>query len=129
MAGNFDVLVMSVMERTMLADAYNAITKTDNWKFMRDFEPKPDEGFMLSSSPELQEIGKHITYGHSGMSYGVTMRTMQFIAKNGWEEFASPFKRSLVHEIFAYFGVSTDPSVKCPIHPEMTSYACMDCNH
>ena len=129
MEGNFDVLVMSDSERAMLADAYKAITKTNNWEFMRTFKPNPHEGFMLSSTPELQDIAKHMTQRHSGSTYAETMRTMEFIAKKGWKEFASSFKRDLAREIFAYMGVSTDPSVKCPLHPDITSYACMECNH
>lgn len=50
-----------------------------------DGKGENEEGFMFSTSPELTEINKHMKYeGHSGASYGCTMRRIEFIAKKGW---------------------------------------------
>lgn len=43
-------------------------------------------GFMFSDAAELRDIDREMKYdGHSGASYGMTMRVMEFIAKNGWD--------------------------------------------
>jgi hypothetical protein len=46
------------------------------------------QGFMFSDAPELRDIDLHMKYdGHSGASYGWTMRNMEHIAKNGWDSY------------------------------------------
>lgn len=71
-------------ERMMLEDAYNAITLSENW----DFVKQDCASFMFSQSPKIWEITAKMNYtGHSGASFGLTMRTMQFIAKHGMDAF------------------------------------------
>jgi hypothetical protein len=71
----------------MLADAYQAITACDLWEWMRVFRPKEGEGFMFANHPNLDRINEEMKYGgHSGSSYGWTMRQMESIAKRGWDE-------------------------------------------
>lgn len=67
----------------MLADAYEAITKAECWNKMATFAEK---SFMFSNTPWLQEVQKHMQLleEHSESSYGIVMRVMEFIAKNGW---------------------------------------------
>jgi hypothetical protein len=84
---NFEKLY-SAFEATMLEDAYQAISACDLWDWMRSYSPEEGKGFMFSNHPNLDRINKEMKYGgHSGGSYGWTMRTMQTIAKLGWEEF------------------------------------------
>jgi hypothetical protein len=46
------------------------------------------QGFMFNDAPELREIDLYMKYdGHSGSSYGWTMRNMEHIAKNGWDSY------------------------------------------
>jgi hypothetical protein len=74
-------------ETKMLADAYQAITACDLWEWMRVFRPKDGEGFMFANHPNLDLINQEMKYGgHSGASYGWTMRQMESIAKIGWDE-------------------------------------------
>jgi hypothetical protein len=72
--------------RVMLENAYTAISLTEMWQYMK----KNVESYMLCNDDELkvisdkmEELGYH---GHSGASFGITMRNMQFIALNGLEE-------------------------------------------
>ena len=79
--------IKSSHSRDMLQNAYKAITQTETW----DFVKKDIDSFMCSSSPEIWIITKkmgELGYdAHSGFSFGWTMRQMQFIAKNGEQEF------------------------------------------
>jgi hypothetical protein len=66
----------------MLADADNAITECDLWEWLKNYEPEGGKGFMFSQHPNLTRINTAMKYGgHSGASYGWTMRTMEQIAK------------------------------------------------
>lgn len=80
------------MTREMFDDAYKAIDAVwGGWEFM---ERDPGEGgFMYSSDPYSAAIQKNMKYdGHSGGSYGWTMRVMQKIARVGWERFVTEYK-------------------------------------
>jgi hypothetical protein len=118
---------MSKDDRETLEDAYNAVEKTNMWEFLRKYK---GESIMMDNASEFNKIMANMKISHSGASFAAVMRNMEFIAKHGWDKFASGYeKHDLAREIFAAMGVSTDPSVKCPKHPDITSYACMDCNH
>ena len=72
--------------RVMLENAYTAISLTEMWDYMK----KNSDSYMFSSDKEIkiisdkmEELGYH---GHSGASFGITMRNMQFIALNGLGE-------------------------------------------
>jgi hypothetical protein len=72
--------------RVMLENAYQAISLTEMWDYMK----KDIDSFMFSSDKEIEVISKKMEelgyHGHSGSSFGVTMRNMQFIALHGLEE-------------------------------------------
>ena len=79
----------SKLERELLTDAHQAITECDLWDWMKTYTP--DKGFVFSSHPNLDRINAAMKYtGHSGTSYGWTMRTMENIAKLGWDEALNP---------------------------------------
>ena len=69
----------------MLNDAYGAITTTQSWDKMKNFN---GESFMFSSEPWISNVmaAMHQRDNHSGASFGWTMRQMESIAKRGWEE-------------------------------------------
>ena len=73
-------------EAEMLQDAYETITRLDLWEWLKEFNPHPNEGFMFSTAIELATIGTSMRTAHSGTSFAWTMRTIQHIAKYGWEE-------------------------------------------
>jgi hypothetical protein len=86
--GDFKSLKISDWDREMLEDAYKAVTKANRWSFLKRPDVPGPNGFMFSDWPEVKDIDIHMEYGgHSGGSYGSTMRVMEYIAKNGWESY------------------------------------------
>ena len=79
----------SKLERELLTDAHQAITACDLWDWLKTYTP--EKGFMFSNHPNLDRINAAMKYtGHSGTSYGWTMRTMENIAKLGWNDALNP---------------------------------------
>jgi len=80
--------------RDMYVTAWQAINITENWSFVSH----PIDSFMFSSNPELHTIYEKIEelgyYDHSGCSFGFIMREMQFIAKNGENEFKKLYEKN-----------------------------------
>lgn len=74
-----------------LLDAYYAITHLDAWDWLRTAEPPEDQGFMFWSPrpSQLEAIDAVIDKGHSGTTYGFTMRAMETIAKQGWDVYVA----------------------------------------
>jgi hypothetical protein len=72
----------------MYETAFNAITQLELWTYMKNF---CGESFMFSKDTEVDHIYNKIVElgyaGHSGCSFGCTMRTMEFIAKHGLDTF------------------------------------------
>ena len=89
--GNFDY-ISDLWNREMLENAWQAITLTNMW----DFVKQDIDSFMFSLDPRLDIIGEkmaEIGYnGHSGISFGRTMRQMQYLVKYGEEQFKECFK-------------------------------------
>lgn len=77
-----------------LKDAYDAITKAEAWELMA-LDPG-EGGYMFSTTIDLSHIHKHMSLlgNHSGASYGIMMRSMQYIAINGWEAYVELINRS-----------------------------------
>jgi len=77
--------------RDMLLSAWKAISRTETWGFVK----QPIDSFMLSDDPRINIIYNKIEElgytGHSGCSFGYTMRTMQFIVKNGEIKFKEKY--------------------------------------
>lgn len=88
--GDFS-FIRDPMWRMFLHDAYQAVWLADAWSSLRDESPPDDKGFMFSSSPTTDTIQKFMRHhhDHSGASYGITMRSMESIAKRGWLTFVS----------------------------------------
>ncbi len=79
--------------REMMKNAYDAITMAEGgWDYMKNFN---EESFMFSSDPMVRTISKNMEIlgynGHSGASFGWTMRTMEYLAKKGKEAFIAKF--------------------------------------
>jgi hypothetical protein len=78
--------------REMLANAWQAINLTETWDFVR----MPTESFMMSRddriwviTAKMEELGYD---GHSGFSFGWTLRQMQFIAQYGETRFRENYQ-------------------------------------
>jgi hypothetical protein len=73
--------------------AHQTISRCELWNWMRNFEPQEGRGFMFSEGvPELERLNDElfkdpVNSGHSGASYGITMRNMEYIAKNGYSAY------------------------------------------
>ena len=84
--GNFEY-VTDNSEREILINAWQAITMTENWNFVK----QPIESFSWSNDPRINIISNKMVElgynGHSGSSFGYTMRAMQYIAQNGEEKY------------------------------------------
>ena len=87
--GKFE-FVLNKSEREYLQGAHDAITICELWSWLSNYNPK--NGFMFSSHTNLEklqdEMSKNPINGcHSGSSYSATMRSMEYIAKNGYQKF------------------------------------------
>ena len=71
-----------------LAHAYSICFSNDEYiDFLKNTNP-PNNSYDFWSHPLLNEISTKLESDeHSGMSFAVTMRNMQFIAKNGWKNY------------------------------------------
>lgn len=56
--------------------------------FIKYKTPPADKGYVYWNHKILQEISNKLNSdGHSGASFAYTMRSMQFIATRGWNEY------------------------------------------
>ena len=89
--GDFD-FVRDISTKEFLKSAHRAISLCELWDWMRIYQPPPNTGFMWSKTPELDRINQQmwkdpVNGSHSGSSYGFIMREMEYIAKNGYENY------------------------------------------
>lgn len=85
--GDFS-FVSDISSREMLTNAYNAITRCELWLWMATYEPSM--GYAFCDKPEIDRITAEMRKEvcgqmHSGSSFGITMRQMQYIAKHSFE--------------------------------------------
>jgi hypothetical protein len=78
--------------RGVLANGYRAVTELELWSWLKDFEPSVSTGFMFSEHPNVIKIGNKMESlpdapGHSGSSFGFTLRHLQYMAKHGMDEY------------------------------------------
>lgn len=88
--GNFEYVKDST-EKEMLKNAFKAISVTNLW----DFVSKDIESFMWSNANEIKKISEKMEElgysGHSGTSFGWTMRAMQYLTQHGERDFKSMY--------------------------------------
>jgi hypothetical protein len=94
--GKFDYIKpKSANYKKMLVNAYQAITQTETWNFVK----QDCESFMFSKDPKIWVISDKMVElgydGHSGSSFGCTMRNMQYIAQNGEKKFMELYLRNI----------------------------------
>lgn len=79
--------------REMLVNAYKAVSAVEAWEWLRNFN---EESFMFSQSEKIRIISRKMEElgysGHSGASFGMTMRQMELIAKHGKDKFFNQFR-------------------------------------
>jgi hypothetical protein len=83
--------VTNKSNREMLENAWQAISQTHLW----DFVAQDIDSFMWSNDPRIEVISEKMEElgynGHSGTSFGSTMRSMQYLAKHGENKFKEMF--------------------------------------
>lgn len=83
---------VSDSSREYFKNAHWAITETNMWEWLATFTPPNNEGFSYCEHPYLKMIEtkmfeQEIAQGHSGSSYGITLRNMKYIAEHGYDAF------------------------------------------
>ena len=87
--GDFSFLT-SKSERMMLEDAFQAVTAADAWELLKLPSVPGEGGFMFSSHPAVLRISDCMKFdGHSGGSFSLTLRQMEYIAKHGWDSYVT----------------------------------------
>jgi hypothetical protein len=84
---NFEC-VKDNQERMYYRSAYNSIMQLELWTWFQ----RNAGSFMMNRSPEMDLLRKRMSQDdinsyHSGASYALVMRTMEFISKHGYEKF------------------------------------------
>ena len=84
--GNFDYITCE-SDRKMFENAWEAINLMEMWEYIAEYP----NSFAFSGDArinyiivKMEELGYD---GHSGCSFGITMRYMQYLARNGAEKF------------------------------------------
>ena len=84
--GTFEY-ISNKCDKDMLVNAWQAITQTNTW----DFVKQDIKSFMWSKDPRINIISEKMEElgysGHSGRSFGCTMKNMQYLVKNGENKF------------------------------------------
>lgn len=91
MSANFD-FIMDWSSRKAVSNGYTAISQLELWEWLKTFTPEHDKGFMFSDNKNISKIITKMESlpdapGHSGSSFGWTMRQLEFIAKQGLDKY------------------------------------------
>lgn len=76
--------------KSMLYHMHTAITELGFWSEFVKNPPSKKTGFMFADAKWIHDISAHPLVcddSHSGGSFAISMRFMEFIAFNGWDEF------------------------------------------
>jgi hypothetical protein len=95
---NFE-FIRDTYTRDLVNNGYRTISQLELWDWLRNYTPEPGAGFMFSTSPNIERIMQHMesqpdSPGHSGSSFAFTMRSLQYIAKNGIEKYKQQIEQN-----------------------------------
>ena len=85
--GDFSFIKTSI-EREALTHDYQVIENigVDAWKALSNHNPS--QSFLWDTKGDIWDtICKQMWYGHSGASMALSLRSMEYIAKHGWEDY------------------------------------------
>jgi hypothetical protein len=92
-SSDFDFITCDATRECMINGCW-ALDQTALWDWLRSYEVNPKDGFTFSSDKNIYTIGykmessdSPIPISHSGASFGITMRNLDYIAKNGFEAY------------------------------------------
>ena len=80
--------------RKMIQDGIKTLNRLEAWYLLRDFIPEEKRGFMFNRDEKMKNIMNEIEKdygGHSGSSMAITCRHLEYIAKNGIEQYVKNF--------------------------------------
>jgi hypothetical protein len=81
------IYIKDINTREMLSNAWLAITQLELWNYMK----LEVDSYMFSDDPKIMIITRQMEKlgydNHTGYTFGFTMRTMQYIAKYGEEQY------------------------------------------
>ena len=92
--------IESTHTRDMIENGYRAVDCLELWDFLSSFEPEEEKGFMFTDREEINKICQKMEElpnppGHSGASFGFTMRHLHYIAKNGLDGYKKNYLENL----------------------------------
>lgn len=81
---DFAIWSIDLTTQKMLKDAYDVVTELELWDWMKSYNPSG--GFMWTPpTKELKQINNAMKYNdHTGATYGLTMRTIRYMAIKDW---------------------------------------------
>ena len=75
-----------VIMKLEVDDMIKTINRLELWEWFRDEKPPEGEGYMFWGHKNVNAISNGLeNNNHSGASFGMCMRQIQFIEGNGWE--------------------------------------------
>jgi hypothetical protein len=84
--------ISDISIRDMIKNGYEAVCLCNAWDWLKNFN---EESFQTSKNPIIWVItGQMETlgfYGHSGYSFGYTMRALELLAKHGKDKFLEKY--------------------------------------
>jgi hypothetical protein len=85
--------------RDMIESGYRAIEDSRGWNILRNFQ---GESIIFSRNNDIinlcNTVNEYFNDGHSGSSMGFTMRALEYIAKNGIEQYKIGYIRSIQND-------------------------------
>jgi hypothetical protein len=80
--------------RKMIQDGIKTLNRLEAWYLLRNFIPEEKQGFMFNRDESMRKVMSEIEKdygGHSGSSIAITCRNLEFIAKNGIQQYIKEF--------------------------------------
>jgi hypothetical protein len=80
--------------RKMIQDGIKTLNRLESWYLLRNFIPEEKQGFMFNRDEKMRNVMSEIEKdygGHSGSSIAITCRHLEFIAKNGIQQYVKEF--------------------------------------
>lgn len=86
--------LFSTYEAALYADVDQAITKLGLWDWLSKFTPNQSTGWMFCDHPNIEKITSEMKLlnDHSGASFAIILRNIEYIAKHGWPAFVTQVK-------------------------------------
>ena len=88
--------ILDIDTRNLVSNGYTAVSQLELLGWLKEFTPNSNEGFMFSSDPNIYKIiGRMESLpnppGHSGSSFAITMRHLEYIAKHGIDKYKTHY--------------------------------------